>query len=32
MTGWASTGKTREEAEATMTALIDNQGIAYVNE
>jgi len=32
MTGWSSMGKTREESEETMTALIDSQGVAYINE
>jgi hypothetical protein len=32
MTGWSSMGKTREESERTMTALIDSQGVAYVDE
>jgi hypothetical protein len=32
MTEWSSMGKTREESERTMTALMDSQGVAYIEE
>jgi len=32
MSGWASMGQTREEAEKTMTSLIESEGLAYVHD
>jgi hypothetical protein len=32
MSGWASMGQTREEAEKTMASLISSEGIPYVND
>ncbi len=32
MSGWASMGQTREEAEKTRTSLIESEGLAYVHD
>jgi hypothetical protein len=32
MSGWASTGQTREESEKTMAGLIESEGLAYVHD